>query len=46
MMTRWFLFLLLAAGINCVAKDTKTEHVFLVTLDGTRWQEVFSGAEE
>jgi hypothetical protein len=24
----------------------KTEHVFLVTLDGLRWQEVFGGADE
>lgn len=45
-MTRWILLLLLAAGFNIPAKDTRTEYVFLITLDGTRWQEVFSGAEE
>src|SRR5436190_13013014 len=28
------------------AATTKTENVFLVTADGLRWQEVFTGAEE
>lgn len=26
--------------------DTRTKNVFLITLDGVRWQEVFTGAEE
>src|SRR5687768_10306030 len=28
------------------AKGAQTENIFLITLDGLRWQEVFSGAEE
>jgi hypothetical protein len=28
------------------AQKTKTENVILITLDGMRWQEVFSGAEQ
>jgi hypothetical protein len=36
----------LALAFNLHAKETKTENVFLITLDGMRWQEVFSGAEE
>ena len=27
------------------AQKTRTEHVFLITLDGLRWQEVFGGAD-
>jgi hypothetical protein len=34
------------AGDATPAAAHKTEHVFLVTLDGLRWQEVFRGAEE
>jgi hypothetical protein len=34
------------AGEPSSAPAHKTEHVFLVTLDGLRWQEVFRGAEE
>jgi hypothetical protein len=28
------------------AQNLKTENVILITLDGMRWQEVFSGAEK
>src|SRR5436190_22473905 len=28
------------------AADLKTKNVFLITTDGLRWQEVFTGAEE
>src|SRR5688572_27834466 len=28
------------------AETTKTENLFFVMLDGVRWQEVFTGAEE
>jgi hypothetical protein len=27
------------------AQDLKTENVFLITLDGLRWQELFKGAD-
>jgi len=42
------LWLLLAViGSSCPqAADLKTRNVFLLTTDGLRWQEVFSGAEE
>ena len=46
--TRTFSTLLFAAllGIGAAARAaTKTENVFLITVDGLRWQEVFSGAE-
>ncbi len=38
------LSLCLAQGTFAQAR--KTEHVILVTFDGYRWQEVFSGAED
>lgn len=38
---------LLAAALTLViASATETENVFLISLDGLRWEEVFSGAEE
>lgn len=38
-------FLTLAA-VSCVAgAEPKTRHVLLVTIDGLRWQEVFTGAD-
>ena len=30
---------------NINAQDLKTENVFLITLDGLRWQELFGGAD-
>jgi hypothetical protein len=42
----WFGLLLFALILDSSARDTKTENVFLITLDGMRWQEVFTGAEE
>ena len=42
-----FFALLLAALLSRPASNAAhTEHLFLITLDGLRWQEVFSGAEE
>jgi hypothetical protein len=40
------LVLLLALLLARSAAAQKTENVFLITLDGLRWEEVFSGAEE
>lgn len=34
-----------AASFKAHANDLKTDNVFLITLDGMRWQEVFSGVE-
>lgn len=39
-----FLNFLLIGG-SAFAQQLKTENVILITLDGMRWQEVFSGAE-
>jgi hypothetical protein len=40
-------FLLLVASIETAsAGETKTRNVVLVTIDGLRWQEVFSGADQ
>ncbi|MEY4940573.1 MAG: hypothetical protein RIQ93_2308, partial [Verrucomicrobiota bacterium] len=38
-----FAFLPWAASAATAAP--KTEHVFLITVDGLRWQELFSGAD-
>ena len=38
-----FLFVFLIIGVKTIAQ--KTENVFLITSDGLRWQEVFSGAD-
>ena len=38
------LVILLVPLASC-AQTTKTENVFLITLDGLRWQELFSGAD-
>ncbi len=35
-----------AASAPAAERDTRTENVLLVTLDGLRWQEVFFGVEE
>jgi hypothetical protein len=40
------LALLLVAATTVRAADLKTENVVLITTDGLRWQEVFSGAEK
>lgn len=39
-------FILLLVAIVQAQQTLKTKHVFLITLDGLRWQEVFSGADE
>lgn len=39
----FLLIFLLASGLNAHAQ--KTEHVFFITLDGLRWQELFTGAD-
>lgn len=41
----WLLLLLLSASV-LVRAQRKTENVILITLDGMRWQEVFTGAEK
>ncbi len=37
--------LLILTSLNLDAASTKTKNVFLITVDGLRWQEVFNGAE-
>src|ERR1043165_1135190 len=43
-----FLIFLIGALVcaSPLAADLKTRNVFLITTDGLRWQEVFTGAEE
>lgn len=40
------LFMALAAPTIAADRETKTKNLIFVMLDGVRWQEVFSGAEE
>lgn len=40
----WFLFATVFSTITAVAQG-KTENLFLITIDGLRWNEVFTGAE-
>ena len=39
------LFVLALVPLASCAQTTKTENVFLITLDGLRWQELFTGAD-
>jgi hypothetical protein len=41
-----FSLLLLACGGSAHAGELKTKNVVLITTDGLRWQEVFTGAEQ
>lgn len=43
--TSLFIFLLIFFQGPSFAQALKTEHVFLITLDGLRWQELFQGAD-
>lgn len=36
----------LVSPASALAQELKTQNVFLITTDGLRWQEVFSGADE
>jgi hypothetical protein len=38
-------FIFLITGAHATAQHLKTENVFIVTMDGMRWKEVFNGAE-
>src|SRR6187551_2554640 len=49
MFKRIFLTALVLTGVCVVASAEpahKTENIFLITVDGMRWQEVFTGMEE
>jgi hypothetical protein len=39
------IFFSLSTALPATAQRTKTENVFIVTMDGMRWKEIFSGAE-
>src|SRR5688572_27461355 len=44
---RFVIAIAIVAMLPCIATAAlKTENVFLITTDGLRWQEVFTGAEE
>lgn len=44
--TQILLILFLTCSLSYGQQKLKTENIILITLDGLRWQEVFSGAEE
>jgi hypothetical protein len=44
-MRKFIFFLLFVLGLNCYAQPFKTKNVILVTIDGFRWEEVFTGAD-
>ena len=44
-MNKIILFFLITATAAQLAAQTKTENLVIVTLDGMRWQEVFSGVD-
>jgi hypothetical protein len=39
------LIILLAVSVTTFAQKGKTENIFIITLDGLRWQELFNGAD-
>lgn len=45
MKTKITLILLAFIYANVMAQTTKTENVFIITLDGYRWQELYTGAD-
>jgi hypothetical protein len=46
MKRQWIILCLLFSWYASDAQELKTENVILVTFDGLRWQEVFSGADK
>jgi hypothetical protein len=42
---RIFYFLFFITSLSFAQQKTKTENIILITFDGFRWQELFSGAE-
>jgi hypothetical protein len=45
-MKSYLLLILCLISVQAYSqKDTKTENVFIITLDGLRWQELFTGAD-
>lgn len=44
-MKQLLLLLLFSLGWELPAQSRKTQNVFIITLDGLRWQELFSGAD-
>jgi len=41
----FYSFLLIISGASIAQSDPDTENIFIITLDGFRWQEVFNGAD-
>lgn len=41
-----FILLLLCVYASYAQTGTKTQHVFIITIDGLRWQEIFTGADK
>ncbi|SIQ29827.1 alkaline phosphatase family protein [Maribacter ulvicola] len=45
LLLRTLLLLLLLASTQVIAQEAKNSNVFLITLDGVRWQDVFTGVD-
>lgn len=43
--TTTFLFLLMLAGLALAQGKLKTENIIIITFDGLRWQELYTGAD-
>lgn len=44
-MKKLFLILVLFSSVAVFSQNRKTENIIVITLDGMRWQEVFTGAD-
>jgi hypothetical protein len=44
-MKRYLFIILCLAQVESFAQSLKTENIFIITLDGYRWQELFTGAD-
>lgn len=42
----YFICCFLGLICNCYSQQPPSQNVFIITLDGTRWQEIFKGADE
>ena len=45
MKARIFVLLLISTHFSVSAQTRKTENIFIITLDGFRWQELYTGAD-
>ena len=41
----FFVYCLIISSVSYAQTDSSAENIFIITTDGFRWQEVFSGAD-